>query len=152
MTAEIFSFPADAAHIAESLELTNVIFTNGCFDILHPGHLSVISRCVRRAREIDGVVVIGVDDDASVALRKGPARPVFPAWHRSNLLGSMYGVYKVIQFPTEKLGELICLIRPRLVVKGGDYTVESAVSCGYPVEIVETLPGWSTTGVIESLL
>lgn len=150
--AELLSLEYDRGRIAQSLDLMNTVFTNGCFDVFHPGHLHLLQRCVQRAREMSGIVVVGVDSDASVALRKGPTRPVFPCWHRMNLVGSIKGIDTVIEFHTEQLEELIRLVGPRLVVKGGDYTLETVVSGGHPVEIVETLPGWSTTRVIESLL
>lgn len=150
--AELLNFAIDKTRIVQSLELMRVVFTNGCFDVFHPGHLHLLQWCAKRARDMDGVVVVGVDDDASVALRKGPTRPVFPCWHRMNLIGSIRGVETVVEFHTGQLEDLIRLVRPRLVVKGGDYSAASVVSAGYPVEIVETLPGWSTTGVIESLL
>lgn len=147
----VLKFPYDIDEIRSQLRDMSVVFTNGCFDIFHPGHLSVIRRCVERAESIYGVVVIGVDTDRSVASLKGSDRPVFPEDHRALMLSCFRGVYMSVLFDSERLLDLITAVNPVLVVKGGDYSHDRVVSCGAPVEIVDFKSGWSTTSVIQSL-
>ncbi|MEK8169673.1 adenylyltransferase/cytidyltransferase family protein [Streptomyces sp. M19] len=95
-----------------------VVFTNGCFDILHGGHVSLLSR----AKALGGLLVVGVNSDASVRRLKGPARPVIPLPERMRVLAALGSVDLVVPFEADSPTELITRLRPDHYVKGGDYT------------------------------
>ena len=135
-----------------------VVFTNGCFDILHIGHV----RYLQDARALGDVLVVGVNSDESVRRLKGPDRPVVTEFERVEILAALECVDYVTIFPEETPVELILSIKPDVHVKGGDYKPEdlpeaNAVrSVGGRVEIVtytstET-EGWSTTNLIGKIM
>lgn len=148
----VYRLGVDDYDLACDFQYTNVVFTNGCFDMLHPGHLSILRRCVQRASGMNGIVVVGVNSDASVRRLKGPDRPIFGEEHRAGLIAQMRGVYRVVVYDEDTPQRLIDLIGPwlRLVVKGGDYTPDQVIAGGAEVEIAPTLGDWSTSRVIES--
>lgn len=128
-----------------------VAFTNGCFDILHEGHIYSLSQA---AAEAD-YLVVGVNSDASVKRLKGPARPVNNEQSRSLLLASLVMTDAVVVFDEDTPLNLITAIMPDVIVKGGDYTVEQIVGAkevmanGGRVVINPIVEGFSTTGLIE---
>jgi len=130
-----------------------VVFTNGVFDLLHPGHVDVISG----ARERGDALVIGVNSDASVRRLKGPERPVRGEAERAYVLAALEAVDVVTVFEQDTPLELVTLLEPDVIVKGGDYTPESIVGAaevrarGGDVIVVPLTPGQSTTAIIEKL-
>lgn len=128
-----------------------VVFTNGCFDILHVGHL----RYLEAARRLGDVLIVAVNDDASVARLKGPARPVNRCEDRMHLLAGIKCVDWVVRFSEDTPERLIRKVLPHVLVKGGDYAVEDIVgydtvqSYGGKVVALDFHEGYSTTRVIE---
>jgi D-beta-D-heptose 7-phosphate kinase/D-beta-D-heptose 1-phosphate adenosyltransferase len=126
-------------------------FTNGCFDILHPGHVKVLTA----ARGACDRLVVGVNSDASVKRLKGEGRPVQNERARAEVLAALEAVDLVAIFEEDTPIELITLIRPSVLVKGGDYTREKVVgheiveAHGGEVLLVEVLPGFSTTSLVD---
>jgi D-beta-D-heptose 7-phosphate kinase/D-beta-D-heptose 1-phosphate adenosyltransferase len=132
---------------------TTIAFTNGCFDILHEGHIFSLSEA---AKEAD-FLIVGVNSDTSVCKLKGPERPVNNEQSRSLILASLLIVDAVIIFGEDTPLELITAIKPDVLVKGGDYTIDRVVGSdvvlqnGGRVVITPFVQGFSTTGLIEKI-
>jgi D-beta-D-heptose 7-phosphate kinase/D-beta-D-heptose 1-phosphate adenosyltransferase len=130
-----------------------VVFTNGVFDLLHPGHVDVLAQ----ARALGDALVVGVNSDASVRRLKGPERPVRTEAERAYVLAALRDVDAVVVFPEDTPQDLIRHLRPDVLVKGGDYTPDTVVGrddvegWGGRVVIVPLRPGQSTTSIIEKL-
>jgi len=130
-----------------------VAFTNGCFDILHEGHIASLSDA---AREAD-VLVVGLNSDDSTCRLKGPQRPINPQQARATVLAALLMVDAVIIFGEDTPLELIKSVQPDVLVKGGDYTLDQIVgakevmAAGGRVVINPIVPGFSTTGLIEKI-
>jgi len=123
-----------------------VVFTNGCFDILHKGHLTLL----KEARELGDKLIVGLNSDSSVKLLKGNNRPINDQNTRQEQLELIPYVDEVVIFEEKTPYELIKSLSPDLIVKGGDYTVEEIVGHDLaPVHIVPTVKGHSTTKIIE---
>lgn len=126
-------------------------FTNGCFDILHPGHVRVITQ----ARAACDRLILGLNSDASVRRLKGPERPVQDERSRAEVLAALEAVDLVVIFEQDTPLELITQIKPSVLVKGGDYTREQVVghevvaANGGEVVLVDILPGHSTTSLVK---
>lgn len=152
---KIISSPRDLTfwlHRKRMLSKT-IAFTNGCFDILHEGHIFSLSQA---AKEAD-CLIIGLNADCSVRALKGEHRPINNQQARALILASLLIVDAVIVFEEDTPLELIKKVMPNVLVKGGDYTVETIVgakeviaNCGRVV-INPLLPGFSTTGIIEKI-
>ena len=131
-----------------------ITLTNGCFDVLHVGHV----RYLQAARELGGKVVVAVNSDASARALKGEGRPVMPAEERAEILAALADVDAVVIFPEKDVRALICEIRPDLHAKGTDYTVENVPerdaveACGGRVIIVGDPKNHSATEIIRSRL
>jgi rfaE bifunctional protein nucleotidyltransferase chain/domain len=131
-----------------------VVFTNGCFDILHLGHIEYLSK----AADLGDVLVIGVNTDRSVQRIKGNSRPINDEHSRSMVLAALGFVTAVILFDEETPYELIKTIQPDILVKGKDYTVEEVVghdivlAKGGKVVTIELTPGYSTTAIEQKIL
>jgi len=156
--------PAAVKRVADAAALTGLarthrlagrrlVFTNGCFDILHRGHVTYLSR----AKALGDVLVVAVNADASVARLKGPARPINPLEDRLEVLAALSCVDHVVAFDHDSPVELLRAARPDVYVKGGDYTRDTlpeaplVESLGGTVEILEYLEDRSTTGIIERI-
>ncbi len=127
----------------------NVVFTNGCFDVLHMGHLHLLEMCLKIAGE-DGRVIVGLNSDDSVKRLKGPSRPVNKFEHRAAMLEAMTVVDTVLLFEEDTPYKLIESIRPDFIVKGGDYEPNEVVGRDIAdVIIVRLIPQESTTAFIE---
>jgi rfaE bifunctional protein nucleotidyltransferase chain/domain len=130
-----------------------IVFTNGCFDILHRGHLDLLAR----AAALGDILVVGLNTDASVHRLKGPDRPITKEDDRAFQMASLLSTDAVCLFDEATPEELIKLIRPYVLVKGGDYTIETIVgapfvqSYGGTVEIIPFLEGYSTSSIISRI-
>ncbi len=151
---KIFNRPALAAQCAEwKAQGRKIVFTNGCFDILHKGHLEILTR----SAESGDILVVALNTDASVKKLKGDLRPVNNEDFRTWMMASLEIVDAVTLFNEETPAELIETITPDIIVKGGDYTVDQVVgakhvlSHGGEVKIVPIVKGYSTTGIIDAI-
>ncbi len=130
-----------------------IVFTNGCFDLFHAGHLEIL----RRAAELGDVIVVGVNSDASVGRLKGAGRPIFPQSHRADLIASLEFVKHVVVFDEDTPLRLIQQVKPDILVKGEDWRGKEVVgedvvkSRGGRVEFVRHVAGLSTSGIIEKV-
>lgn len=131
-----------------------VVFTNGCFDILHRGHVEYLYA----ARELGDALVVGLNSDASVRRLKGPTRPINPEQDRAIVLAGLAAVDAVTIFSEDTPRELIRAIVPGVLVKGGDYDPDTIVGArevreaGGRVVVVPLIPGRSTTTILERVL
>ncbi len=130
-----------------------IVFTNGCFDVLHAGHVSLLQRCA----ELGDMLILGINDDHSVHALKGDGRPVNNQNHRAHVLNALGCVDSVVLFNEDTPIKLIEAIKPDVLVKGGDYTVETVVGHelvldnGGEVVILDLIDGLSTTNTIEKM-
>lgn len=130
-----------------------IAFTNGVFDILHEGHIEVLSK----AASFADILIVGVNSDASVKRLKGPGRPINNEQSRSIILASLIMVDAVIVFNEDTPLQLIKNIMPDVLIKGGDYTPETIVGArevtnnGGVVKIIPLEAGFSSTGIIEKI-
>ena len=130
-----------------------IAFTNGVFDIIHPGHIYSLSQAAKEADHL----IVGLNSDASVKRLKGETRPINNQDSRALLLASLVMVDAVVIFEEDTPLELIKSIMPDVLVKGGDYTIEQiagakeVIANGGRVVINPVLEGFSTTGIIEQL-
>jgi len=131
-----------------------IVFTNGCFDILHPGHVYYLNQ----ARSLGDVLVVGLNSDDSVKrLNKGAERPIHPQDKRADVLAALLCVDYISIFDEDTPLELIQKIKPDVLVKGGDYTIDKIVgadfvqSYGGSVAIIPLLEGYSTTDIVNKL-
>lgn len=134
-------------------EQKKIVFTNGCFDILHCGHTTYL----HKASEMGDVLFVGVNSDASVKRLKGDSRPINVEHDRAEVLDSLKGVDFVVIFGEDTPLELIEEIKPDVLVKGGDYNIENIVgadfvkSIGGRVITIDLVEGHSTTKLIDSI-
>ena len=130
-----------------------IVFTNGCFDLLHVGHITLLEDC----RRFGSKLVLGLNADASVCRLKGPSRPIVGERERARVMAALAAVDAVVLFEEDTPLELIRLLKPNVLVKGGDYTVETVIghedviASGGRVEIVPTVEGFSTTSIVKRL-
>ncbi len=130
-----------------------VVFTNGVFDLLHPGHIDVLTA----ARAAGDALLVGVNSDASVQRLKGPSRPLRTEAERSYVLAALESVDMVVVFGEDTPLELVMRVRPDVIVKGGDYSEDTIVGAkevkawGGSVLVVPLTPGQSTTRIIERM-
>jgi D-glycero-beta-D-manno-heptose 1-phosphate adenylyltransferase len=130
-----------------------VAFTNGCFDLLHRGHVHVL----RAARACADLLIVGINSDQSVKQIKGPARPVLPESDRCELVGAMEMVDFVVLFNEPDPYTLIAAIRPDVLVKGGDWNTDKIIGgdlvkeAGGEVVVVPYIKGFSTTEIVERI-
>jgi rfaE bifunctional protein nucleotidyltransferase chain/domain len=130
-----------------------IVFTNGCFDILHKGHVEYLSK----ARDLGDILIIGLNTDASVSRLKGSGRPVQDQSSRALVLASLRFVEAVVFFEEDTPYNLIDLVKPDVLVKGGDYSEENIVGAdvvkanGGEVVVIPLVVGYSTSGIIQKL-
>jgi D-beta-D-heptose 7-phosphate kinase/D-beta-D-heptose 1-phosphate adenosyltransferase len=156
VNAEERILPLDALLVrlkAERAAGRKVVFTNGCFDLLHAGHAFLLER----AAALGEILVVGLNTDASVRRLKGPERPVVPQGERAALLASLRAVDYVVLFEEETPLELITALQPDILVKGEDYPMDRIVgrgiveSRGGQVVRLPLLPGRSSSGLLARL-
>jgi D-beta-D-heptose 7-phosphate kinase/D-beta-D-heptose 1-phosphate adenosyltransferase len=130
-----------------------VVFTNGVFDIIHPGHVDVLTG----ARAHGEALVVGVNTDASVKRLKGPARPIQSEADRVYVLSALEAVDCVVLFEQDTPLELVLALRPDVIAKGGDYNEDTIVGAkevrewGGNAVVIPLTPGKSTTSIVEKL-
>jgi rfaE bifunctional protein nucleotidyltransferase chain/domain len=132
-----------------------IVFTNGCFDILHAGHVRYLSA----AKQLGDILVVALNGDASVRELKGEGRPLNPQEDRAEVMAALEAVDYVVIFGEKRVDTLLRQVRPQIYVKGGDYTVTSldrdevtALSeIGAKIEILPLVPGKSTTKLVEAI-
>ena len=155
MSLEKLKSPAELAAIRAKLDSQGrrLVFTNGCFDLLHVGHV----RYLQQARALGDALLVVVNGDLSVRALKGPARPVNGEQDRAEVLASLACVDYVTIFHEERVTNLVRIICPHVYAKGGDYTVDrldpgervALEQAGAEICILPLVPGKSTTGIIE---
>jgi rfaE bifunctional protein nucleotidyltransferase chain/domain len=130
-----------------------VVLTNGCFDLLHVGHV----RSLEQARALGDLLVVGVNADATVRALKGPGRPLLPAGERAELLAALAAVDWAAIFEEPTADALIRMVRPHVYAKGGDYApgtlpeARTAAEVGADVRLVDLLPGRSTSALMRAI-
>ena len=130
-----------------------VVFTNGCFDLLHPGHIDYLNR----AAALGDVLIIGLNDDASVRRLKGAARPVNPLQDRAIMLAALRAVDLVVPFAEDTPLQLISTLMPDILVKGGDYQPDEIVGAdvvrqaGGQVIVMPFIDGFSSTKLLQRI-
>jgi rfaE bifunctional protein nucleotidyltransferase chain/domain len=130
-----------------------VVFTNGCYDLLHPGHI----RLLEQARSLGDVLILALNSDASVRRFKGPSRPLLSEDERAELAGAFEAVDAVTLFDEDTPRELIAAVLPDVLVKGADWShfiagKEEVEAAGGRVMTLPLEPGYSTTNLVELLL
>jgi D-beta-D-heptose 7-phosphate kinase/D-beta-D-heptose 1-phosphate adenosyltransferase len=131
----------------------SVVFTNGCFDLLHRGHVHIL----REARASGDLLIVGINSDTSVRSIKGPLRPILPQSDRIELIAAMEMVDYVVLFDEPDPYRVIAAIKPNVLAKGGDWSAEKIVGAdiveqnGGRVAVIPYLPGFSTTEIIERI-
>jgi rfaE bifunctional protein nucleotidyltransferase chain/domain len=131
-----------------------VVFTNGCFDILHIGHV----RCLKEAKKLGDILVVGLNSDRSVRSIKGPSRPFTPEAERAEVLSALACVDYVVIFDEPDPLKLVSSLGPHILVKGGDWTREETIGrevvekAGGRVVIIPQVRGVSTSGIIERIV
>jgi D-glycero-beta-D-manno-heptose 1-phosphate adenylyltransferase len=130
-----------------------IVFTNGCFDILHRGHIEYLAQ----AASLGDILIIGLNTDNSVKRLKGLTRPVQDQYARALILASLQFVNAVVFFDEETPYELIKKVQPDILIKGSDYKIEDIVGYdivkkkGGEVKTIDFIPGYSTSSIIEKL-
>ncbi len=130
-----------------------LVFTNGCFDLLHVGHITLLEKC----REFGEKLIVGINSDASVQRLKGPQRPLVKQNDRARILAALAATDAITIFDEDTPLELLRALRPDVIVKGGDYSEATVVgaadvrSWGGRVEIVPTVPGFSTSAIVNKM-
>lgn len=130
-----------------------IVFTNGCFDLLHPGHI----KSLEQARELGDALIVGLNSDASVSRLKGPGRPLLPERERAEILTALECVDAVVIFDDLTPREVIARLLPDVLVKGGDWPGDQIVgreeveAAGGRVVSIPVLPGYSTSEILRKI-
>lgn len=153
--AKIISRPEAVRWVkSRQAEAQKVVFTNGCFDLLHVGHVQYLEE----ARCLGDALIVAVNTDDSVRrLSKGSGRPVNPERDRARVLAALASVDRVVLFPEDTPQEIIIELKPDVLVKGGDYAPEEIVgreavlARGGQVKVIPFVPGYSTTALLARI-
>lgn len=130
-----------------------VVFTNGCFDLLHAGHVWLF----KEAKKLGDILIVAVNSDASLRRLKGPKRPVFPLKERLEILAAIEFIDVLTVFPQDTPQKIIALLRPDVLVKGGDWPLDQVVGrreveeSGGRVVLIPYIKGLSTTELIKKI-
>ncbi|MGA2420407.1 MAG: D-glycero-beta-D-manno-heptose 1-phosphate adenylyltransferase [Candidatus Acidiferrum sp.] len=145
--------PSMATHVAQRPAGQRVVFTNGCFDLLHPGHI----RTLEEARQLGDALVVGLNSDRGVRELKGPGRPILPERERAEILAALECVDAVVIFDEPTPREIIAALLPDVLVKGGDWAGDQIVgreeveAAGGRVVSIPVAPGYSTTAILQKI-
>ena len=146
---------AQASDLTKDLQKSNkkVVFTNGCFDLIHPGHIDYL----RKAKACGDILIIGLNSDASIQRLKGKERPINDFYFRSSILAALEFVDYIVKFEDDTPLFLIKQISPNILIKGSDYTVDKIVGAkevlekGGEVKTIDFLEGFSSTSIINKI-
>ena len=129
-----------------------IVFTNGCFDILHEGHMALLQYC-KSVKPFDGEVMVAINSDASIGKLKGPTRPINDEQARIAILNNIESVDWVLVFPQDTPYEVLEEIRPHTLVKGGDYTPDSIIGKEFcqNLKVFTYVDGKSSTNIINKI-
>ena len=131
-----------------------IVFTNGCYDLLHIGHI----KCFQESKNLGDILIVALNSDRSVRALKGPSRPIIPEEERAEIIAAMESVDYVTIFDQEDPLEIISTVKPDVLVKGGDWSIDTIVgrdvveSCGGKVLSLPMVPGISTSRIIEDIV
>jgi len=145
----------DAAALRDILrnQGKTVVLTNGCFDLLHGGHVHLF----KQAKKLGDVLIVAVNEDVSIQRLKGPTRPVFPLEERLEVLAAVEYIDYLVSFSQDTPRELIAALVPDILVKGGDWAPDEVVGreevegAGGRVVVIPYLPGYSSTKIIRKI-
>jgi rfaE bifunctional protein nucleotidyltransferase chain/domain len=153
-TDKILSLPQLQEHINTwRSQGQKIVFTNGCFDLLHLGHVDYLEK----ARQFGDKLVLGLNSDASISRIKGPSRPLQDEMSRARVMASLLFIDAVVLFNEDTPLDLIKAVQPDILVKGDDYTIESIVghdvvlARGGEVKTVSLVKGYSTTNIVKKI-
>lgn len=146
---------AQASDLTKDLQKSNkkVVFTNGCFDLIHPGHIDYL----RKAKACGDILIIGLNSDASIQRLKGKERPINDFYFRSTILAALEFVDYIVKFEDDTPLYLIKQILPNILIKGSDYTIDRIVGAkevlekGGEVKTIDFLEGFSSTLIINKI-
>ena len=146
---------AQASDLTKDLQKINkkVVFTNGCFDLIHPGHIDYL----RKAKACGDILIIGLNSDASIQRLKGKERPINDFYFRSSILAALEFVDYIVKFEDDTPLFLIKQILPNILIKGSDYTIDRIVGAkevlekGGEVKTIDFLEGFSSTSIINKI-
>ena len=131
-----------------------VVFTNGCYDLLHIGHI----QCFQESKALGEILIVALNSDRSIRTLKGPSRPIIPEEERAEIVAAMESVDYVTIFDQEDPLEVISTVKPDVLVKGGDWSIDTIVgrdvveSYGGTVVALPMIPGVSTSRIVEDIL
>ncbi len=153
-TSRVLTWPETAAFV-QSVRGTGqrIVFTNGVFDLLHPGHL----RYLQHARRLGDVLIVGLNADSSVRRNKGPGRPITPELERAELLAALDCVDAVVIFEQDTPADIVKLVQPDILVKGADWPADQIVgrdtveARGGKVVLVPVEQGHSTSAIVDRI-
>lgn len=153
-TSRVLTWPETEAFVRSARAAgKRVVFTNGVFDLLHPGHV----RYLQHARRLGEVLIVGLNADASVSRNKGPGKPITPEAERAEVLAALECVDAVVVFEEDTPAEIVRLVQPDILVKGADWPADQIVgrdtveNRGGKVVLVPTEAGHSTTAIVERI-
>jgi rfaE bifunctional protein nucleotidyltransferase chain/domain len=146
---------AQASNLTKDLQKSNkkIVFTNGCFDLIHPGHIDYL----RKAKACGDILIIGLNSDASIQRLKGKERPINDFYFRSSILAALEFVDYIVKFEDDTPLFLIKQISPNILIKGSDYIVDKIVGAkevlekGGEVKTIDFLEGFSSTSIINKI-
>lgn len=151
--SKIYTSSEDAKTKLSTIDASKFVFTNGCFDILHIGHVTYLEK----ARALGDFLIVGLNSDASVKRLKGQTRPIKDQINRAAVLAGLASVDMVIIFEEDTPLDLIHIVQPNILVKGGDYTIENIVGSefvinnGGEVKTLQFIEGQSSSRIINRL-
>ena len=143
----------DLKDLLNNLKGKKIVFTNGCFDILHIGHVEYL----KKSKEFGDILIVGLNSDSSVKKLKGENRPINNEVDRAEVLDELKSVDYVVIFEQDSPVELLNIIKPDIYTKGADYTIDTlpeapvVIKNGGRIEFIKFVEGKSTTGIVEQL-
>jgi rfaE bifunctional protein nucleotidyltransferase chain/domain len=153
-TSRVLTWPQAAAFVKSARAADKrIVFTNGVFDLLHPGHV----RYLQHARRLGDVLIVGLNADGSVRRNKGPGRPITPEGERAEVLAALECVDAVVIFEEDTPAEIVRLVQPDILVKGADWPADQIVgrdtveARGGKVVLLPTEEGHSTTAIVDRI-